>query len=310
MRATPHHVLIVEDDPDTARLLAGYVRSIGMTSRIASTLEETEVALAEEQFCCVLLDKQIPFGSDSVALTSTGDAAQERIRALDPRLTADRQHVLPILIISGMTEPMSPKQQAAFIAKNMREGASSYILKPFDAETVASEILAALQRAERVAHVACEALRSTAPTPPTEHGPRTEHPVPVDELGPSAPVVHIALDGIRAGRRMTFAVNDKRRDLQDAIFVALLRVAAERARGSGGYLSAREAGITRAPEIPSRIHSTVADAVPDGFLILQRSDAGYRLHPLVTVAPIAWAAFEKDANPVIQAIAAAERKRR
>ncbi len=75
-------MLIVEDDPDTARLLAGYVRSIGMTSRIASTLEETEVALAEESFCCVLLDKQIPFGSDSVALTGLSLAAAKEDAAL------------------------------------------------------------------------------------------------------------------------------------------------------------------------------------------------------------------------------------
>ncbi len=44
-------------------------------------------------------------------------------------------------------------------------------------------------------------------------------------------------------------------------------------------------------------------------MILQRSDAGYRLHPLVTVG-IAWDAFEKGASPVIQAVAAGERKPR
>ena len=109
---------------------------------------------------------------------------------------------------------------------------------------------------------------------------------------------------------MTFLVNRKRRDLQDAHFVTLLLVAAERARGSEGYVPGREAGITRAAEIPSRIRTAVADAVPEGFSIVQLLDGGIRLHPLVAVAPIPWEVFERAANPVIQAVAARERKRR
>jgi len=48
-----------------------------------------------------------------------------------------------------------------------------------------------------------------------------------------------ALEGVRVGRRMTFLVNGKRRDLQDAHFITLLLIAAERARGSEAYLPGR-----------------------------------------------------------------------
>jgi len=109
---------------------------------------------------------------------------------------------------------------------------------------------------------------------------------------------------------MTFLVNGKRRDLQDAHFITLLLIAAERARGSEAYLPGREAGILRSPEIPSRIRTTVADAVPKGFSIVQVQDGGIRLHPLVAVGGIAWDVLERAANPVMQAVAGRERKRR
>jgi CheY-like chemotaxis protein len=290
---TAHRVLIVEDDPPTADLLAKFVRSIGMTTHIASSLEEVDAALAAGPFCCVLLDRQIPFTAGSFALKSTGDAAQKRIRAVDPRRNATDQHVLPILVVSGAASGLPATQQAAFISRNLRDGATAYIPKPVDAETLTSEILAALDRAGRSDHASCAALLPPAKEPES-----------------SDSVAVLVLDGIRAGRRMTFLVNKRRRDLPDQQFIALLRLAAERSRGSEAYLPPRDLGVLRAREIPSRIRTVVAGAVPEGFSILQRSDAGFRLHPLVSVESIAWDVFEKDGNPVMQAVAAAERKRR
>jgi DNA-binding response OmpR family regulator len=300
--AKVHRVLIVEDDAATAALLADFVRAIGMIAYVASSLEEVEAALATGPFCCVLLDRQIPFAAGSVALTSTGDAAQKRIRALDPRRNAADYHVLPILVVSGAVSGLPATRQAAFISTNLRDGGTSYIPKPFDAETVTGEILAALDRAGRSDHASCAAL-----APPGSAAPSTP---PAKEPESSGPLVVLVLDGIRAGRRMTFLVNRKRRDLQDQQFIAVLRLAAERRRGSEAYLPPRELGVTRAPGIPSQVRAAVADAVPEGFSILQRSEGNLRLHPLVSVESIAWEVFEKDANPVIQAVAAAERKRR
>jgi hypothetical protein len=128
---------------------------------------------------------------------------------------------------------------------------------------------------------------------------------------PPPPLVHLILDGIPIDKRISFLVSAKRCDLQSERFVVLLRLAAPRARASDGYLSARDLGLRSRPELPSRIHEAVAHAVPGGFLIIQKGEQGMRrLHPLVAVAPIYWAFFERHENAAIMRSAAAERKRR
>jgi DNA-binding response OmpR family regulator len=55
--------LIVEDDPKTAGLLVEFVRSLGMSGRVATSLEEVDVAIAEGDFCGVPLRRQPRVGS-------------------------------------------------------------------------------------------------------------------------------------------------------------------------------------------------------------------------------------------------------
>ena len=78
MASQAHHLLVVEDDPGTARHLLALARSLGMTARLTATLAEVEAALAEEKYCCVLLDKQLPAIAGATPYAITGDAAQKR----------------------------------------------------------------------------------------------------------------------------------------------------------------------------------------------------------------------------------------
>jgi DNA-binding response OmpR family regulator len=153
------NILIVEDDADTARRLAAFVRSLGMKARIAATLADVEAALAEESFCCVLLDKQIPAAPGEPPLASSGDTAQKLVRAVDPRRNDDDQHLLPILVITGAAAELEERRKAEFVSKNFRDGASAYIPKPFDADTITREIRAALERAGRTTHARCVGLK-------------------------------------------------------------------------------------------------------------------------------------------------------
>ncbi len=292
MIASVHTALIVEDDPATALLLAGYVRSLGHEVRIAATLAEVDQAIRDGGFCYVLLDKQIPAVEAAVAVVATGDLAQKRLRASDPRRHPKIDaHLLPILVITGFS------QSTPFIVKNLRDGACDFIPKPCDAETVTRAILDALERARREEHAECAAL--------------TVPPAPEVNAVASQPLVRIVLDGLPIEKRISFRVNRKRCDLQPERFAVLLRLSAPRARASESYLSVSDLGLRSRPEIPSRIHEAVAHAVPEGFLIIQKGEQGMRrLHPLVAVEPIDWAIFERHENAAITRIAAVERKLR
>jgi hypothetical protein len=171
-------------------------------------------------------------------------------------------------------------------------GASVFLRKPATAEMVTTELLAALERGGCREHARCALARVAA------------------ALDPSPPIP-LVLDGARIRQRTSFLVNGKRRDLQSAKFVTLLRLGAVRARGDMRFMSSGELGIARAPETPNRIHQAVEGAVPEGFSLIQHGEQGmWRLHPLVTVAPIEWSVYERHPHPVIQAIAAAEKMRR
>jgi len=101
MIAQEHTVLIVEDDPKTAEHMVEFVRSLGMSARVAASREDVDLAIAEGGFCIVLLDKQLPASHGSIPLVATGDTALKRLRAVDPRRNEDDGHVLPILIVTG-----------------------------------------------------------------------------------------------------------------------------------------------------------------------------------------------------------------
>jgi hypothetical protein len=200
---------------------------------------------------------------------------------------------LPILIVTGAST------SDVFINANYRLGATSFIPKPLDPERITKEILDALARAGRASHAACAALQPGRPA--------VEDPVP----SVSRDALRVVLDGLRIERRTSFLINDKRCDLPDSLFAPFLRLAATRARGSEVYRSAADLGTLRNPHIPARIQRALEHVLPEGFSILQRGDgAMFRLHALVSVAPIDWAIFERHRDPMIQGIATAERKLR
>jgi hypothetical protein len=257
-----------------------------MNARVATTLEEVDVAIEDGGFCAVILDKEIPADSASAAYVATGDTALRRLRAYDPRKTEGDHHVLPILVFTSKAD------SDVFMSRNFVLGASFFLRKPATAEMVTTELLAALERGGLGDHARCA-------------------PPKAMEAADPRPTMLLVLDGVPVGRRISFLINGKRRDLQPSKFVTLLRLAAVRARGDARYLSSGELGITRAPEAPSRIREAVEGAVPEGFQLVQHgSDAMWRLHPLVAVAPIDWSIYERHAHPLIQTLAAAEKNQR
>ncbi len=300
MAAPSHRPLIIEDDPATADMLVAYLSALGHSPRVARTLEEVEAALREGPYCYVLADKQIPKTLGDIPLTTHGDTAQKLVRASDPRRNADDFHILQILVVTGFAN------DSAFIAKNFRMGASDFIEKPFDAESITAAVVTALAHAGRADHAHCASL-----APQSAASAASASAASPARAAVAANAIHLTLDGAHAGKRTSFLIEGQRRDLQNARFAVLFQMAVVRFRGSDASLSGHELGIHRAPEIPSRIREAVAGVVPDDFLLIQSTGNGmFRLHPLVVVDAIDFAKLEKHAHPVIQRIASEERKRR
>ncbi|MCB9663624.1 MAG: response regulator [Alphaproteobacteria bacterium] len=87
---TGRDVLVVEDDPDVARLLAAVLAQEGFGAEVASTLAAAREALAARAFAAVTLDVLLPDGSGSDLLHELrADAA-----------TAD----LPVVVVSAVTD--------------------------------------------------------------------------------------------------------------------------------------------------------------------------------------------------------------
>ena len=122
------NVLIVEDDPDIAELVALKLQLEGHT---VSTEEDGDAGLAavrEDVPDLVLLDWMMP--------RRTGIEICEAMRA-DPRTEG-----IPVILLTAKT-------QDADIQRGFAAGADDYISKPFSPSELASRVRAVLARAAR-----------------------------------------------------------------------------------------------------------------------------------------------------------------
>lgn len=113
----------VEDDPQIADTVKGYLEQKGMQVRICSTLEQARKTLETQIPSLVLLDWNMPDGA--------GDALCRWIR--------NRWKELPVIFLTvrGDTQDIVDVFQA---------GADDYVVKPFELEVLYSRIQALLRR--------------------------------------------------------------------------------------------------------------------------------------------------------------------
>ncbi len=127
-------VLVVDDHPDTLRLLARELGEAGLAVRCAASGEEAIDAVASGRPDAVLLDVRMS-GID-------GFEACERIRRLD----AD----LPIVFITGLGE-------TEHVVRGFEAGGTDYVTKPVSAPEVVARLLAHA-RVARLARATREAV--------------------------------------------------------------------------------------------------------------------------------------------------------
>jgi len=122
----PTKVLIVEDDNAMAQMCAKLIRRRGFTVVIAGTGQDAIAMIRQAaDIDVVISDVQMP--------QMTGMQLLVRLRALDANL--------PIILMTGHANLLSPSEAIEL-------GASDYIMKPFEPET----LICSLERASHSRH--------------------------------------------------------------------------------------------------------------------------------------------------------------
>lgn len=113
----------VEDDPQIADTVKGYLEQKGMQVRICSTLEQARKTLETQIPSLVLLDWNMPDGA--------GDALCRWIR--------NNWKELPVIFLTVRGDTQD-------IVDGFQAGADDYVVKPFELEVLYSRIQALLRR--------------------------------------------------------------------------------------------------------------------------------------------------------------------
>ena len=129
-------ILLVEDDPATARMLQDAFEIAGYHVRCAPTGAEARAAVEEAQPDLILLDLMLP-DTDGLLLTSSLKAISDA----------------PIIICSARTEQVDR-------VLGLKLGADDFVPKPFDLDELQARIEAVLRRSGR--------RRAAAPAGPEE----------------------------------------------------------------------------------------------------------------------------------------------
>ena len=130
-------ILLIEDEPEMARLVAGNIAKGGFLVDRVGSCEDARMALDVERFDLVLLDRRLPDG-DGLSLLA-------RIRA--------RQPGAPVILLSALDQ-LDDK------VRGLDAGADDYLTKPFFNDELMARIRAALRRpaAEPPAALVCGRL--------------------------------------------------------------------------------------------------------------------------------------------------------
>lgn len=132
-------LLIVEDDPDTALLLAMLVRRWGYGAEVAHTLDEALSWLERRSFDAVTLDLMLPDGNGLTLLRRLREQPQTR--------------ELPVLVVSATAE-----EGRLEIGGELN--AVDWLAKPFDEQRLVSALQGSLRmrpQRERIMHVESDA---------------------------------------------------------------------------------------------------------------------------------------------------------
>lgn len=116
-------ILLVEDDPDIARMLAQTIQESGMAATVAEDGKVMQALLRSNTFDLIVLDVMLP-GEDGLSIC-------RRIRA---------DNTIPIILVTALGEEVDR-------IVGLEVGADDYITKPFSPREVVARVRSLLRRA-------------------------------------------------------------------------------------------------------------------------------------------------------------------
>jgi DNA-binding response OmpR family regulator len=116
-------ILLVEDEPEMARLIAARLVAEGFVADWVTSLAEAEAATAIARYALVLLDRRLPDGDGAAFL----------------RVLRRAQPGVPVILVSALD---AIGERVA----GLDAGADDYLTKPFDTQELLARIRAALRR--------------------------------------------------------------------------------------------------------------------------------------------------------------------
>ena len=123
-----NRILIVEDDTEIRKLLAGFLSGRGYTVTEAEDGREASAVMMAELFDVILLDMMLPYKN-----------GETLIRELKEDPSDTERSRTPVIVISA-------KSKLDTRLEVLRMGADDYIIKPFDLEEVLVRIEVVLRR--------------------------------------------------------------------------------------------------------------------------------------------------------------------
>jgi DNA-binding response OmpR family regulator len=123
----PRRILIVEDEPDLARIVKRHVESLGYRVNVAPSGEDA-LAMAQEPFDLVLLDVMLP-GIDGLEV-----CRQLRLRSL----------YMPVLMLTARSSDIDK-------VMGLESGADDYLTKPFSVQELLARVRAIFRRMDALA---------------------------------------------------------------------------------------------------------------------------------------------------------------
>ena len=201
-RELGHRALVVEDEPQTAEDVRVLLESRGDRPRVATTVEEALAALAEERFCYVVCDQQLPTRAGEAPVIGGGERVLRAIRKGDDRRLGSF-HVLPVVVLTSYSG------HEDFVSKMYDLGASAFMSKPLKGnfERLLDKVTVGLERAKRGAHEECAPVARAEDAGGGEALPRVEPGRIAAQLGATS----FANIGIRAIDGHTVRITHQRR---------------------------------------------------------------------------------------------------
>jgi DNA-binding response OmpR family regulator len=154
-----HYVLIVEDDPKSARVLEENVRSMDFDCRVVTTLEGAKAAYAEREPCAVLQDMEIPHAAGARPHDKAGESNIRAIRAV-----SSGPKSVPIVIVTALPAKVD------FVWRLAKLDANDFVEKA-NIGALPDKLAEALRRSGREDHARC--AECNAASRPTEGAART-----------------------------------------------------------------------------------------------------------------------------------------